>query len=64
MPLKHLQAPPQPPRLVRATGRCCRCDSHFREEEVLAMPDSRVPGGVAYLEVRHLRQAERLSPPK
>jgi hypothetical protein len=40
--------------LVRASGLCSVCDHRFRDELVLRVPDSSLPGGWAYIEVRHL----------
>jgi hypothetical protein len=45
-------------RIVRATGVCCRCDSRFRDEVVLAVVDARVPSGVAFIELRHLEDLD------
>jgi hypothetical protein len=45
---------PMSGQIVRATGVCCRCDSHFHEELVLAVVDTRVPSGVVFIELRHL----------
>lgn len=41
-------------RIVRATGVCCRCDSRFHDEVVLAVIDPRVPSGIVFIELRHL----------
>ena len=41
-------------RVVRASGRCCRCDSRFNDELVIALNDSRVPPGVVFMELRHV----------
>ena len=41
-------------RIVRATGVCCRCDSRFYDELVVAVVDQRVPSGVVFIELRHL----------
>jgi hypothetical protein len=47
-----------PSHIVRATGICCRCDSRFYDELVLAIIDPRVPSGVVFIELRHLMDRE------
>jgi hypothetical protein len=40
--------------IVRATGLCSMCDFKFRDEVVARYPDRSMPGGWAYIELRHL----------
>jgi hypothetical protein len=47
-------------QIVRASGLCCRCDSRFTDELVVALSDSRVPGGVVFVELRHLTEIAAL----
>ncbi|MET0602132.1 MAG: helix-turn-helix transcriptional regulator [Baekduia sp.] len=59
--------------IVRATGLCSMCDFKFREEVVARYPARSMPGGWAYIELRHLDadaiealdgiSVERASPP-
>jgi DNA-binding XRE family transcriptional regulator len=59
--------------IVRATGLCSMCDFKFRDEVVARYPDRSMPGGWAYIELRHLDadaiealagiSVERASPP-
>ena len=49
--------------IVRASGVCSTCDSRFRDELVLRIPESCVPGGYIYIELRHLHEAARTGPP-
>src|SRR4051812_34566445 len=53
--------PARPPRdmpttgeIVRATGFCSMCDFKFRDEVVARYPAPSMPGGWAYIELRHL----------
>lgn len=41
-------------RLLRTSGTCLACDSRFTDELVLALPARAVPGGWAYVELRHV----------
>jgi hypothetical protein len=43
--------------IVRATGLCVRCDFKFINEVVARYPDRAMPGGWAYVELRHLDAA-------
>jgi hypothetical protein len=59
--------------IVRATGLCSMCDFKFRDEVVARYPARSMPGGWAYIELRHLDadaiealdgiSVERASPP-
>jgi hypothetical protein len=59
--------------IVRTTGLCSMCDFKFRDEVVARYPDRSMPGGWAYIELRHLDadaiealdgvSVERASPP-
>jgi hypothetical protein len=40
--------------LVRATGLCSLCDYKFVDEIVARYPASSMPGGWAYIQIRHL----------
>lgn len=40
--------------IVRATGLCAMCDFKFRDEVVARYPARSMPGGWAYIELRHL----------
>jgi hypothetical protein len=43
--------------IVRATGLCVICDFKFIDEVVARYPDRAMPGGWAYIELRHLGPA-------
>jgi hypothetical protein len=45
---------PSSGELVRATGLCSLCDYKFIEEVVARYPAPSMPGGWAYIQVRHL----------
>lgn len=45
--------------IVRATGFCSMCDFKFRDEVVARYPAPSMPGGWAYIELRHLEADER-----
>lgn len=45
--------------IVRATGFCSMCDFKFRDEVVARYPAPSMPGGWAYIELRHLEAEER-----
>jgi hypothetical protein len=40
--------------IVRTTGFCSMCDFKFRDEVVARYPAPSMPGGWAYIELRHL----------
>jgi hypothetical protein len=42
---------------VRATGLCWLCDFKFVDEVVARYPEPSMPGGWAYIELRHLDAA-------
>lgn len=44
--------------IVRATGLCSVCDFKFTNEVVARYPAPSMPGGVAYIELRHLDREE------
>ena len=44
-------------RLVRTSGFCVWCDSRFTDELVWRVPHTAVPGGVVYVERRHVESA-------
>jgi hypothetical protein len=44
--------------LVRTTGLCSVCDFQFRDEVVARFPSPSMPGGWAYIELRHLEADE------
>lgn len=46
------------PGLVRTTGLCVQCDSHFRDELVARYPAPSMPSGFAHVELRHLPDRE------
>lgn len=52
--------PGMPPNgeLVRATGLCSVCDFKFRNEVVARYSEPAMPGGWAYVELRHLDAGE------
>lgn len=52
-----------PPQLVIASGCCVRCDFSFTDELVAAWPDRAAPGGLAYVELRHLSEPDIEIPP-
>src|SRR4051794_39887181 len=45
---------PSSGELVRATGLCSLCDYKFVDEIVARYPASSMPGGWAYIQIRHL----------
>jgi ribosome-binding protein aMBF1 (putative translation factor) len=45
---------PSSGELVRATGLCSLCDYKFVEEVVARYPARSMPGGWAYIQIRHL----------
>ena len=45
-------------RLVRASGLCVSCDTRFTDELVWRVADSAAPGGVVYVERRHVEPAD------
>jgi hypothetical protein len=45
---------------VRATGLCWLCDFKFVDEVVARYPEPSMPGGWAYIELRHLTDAQLL----
>jgi hypothetical protein len=45
--------------IVRATGLCCVCDFRFTHELVARIRSRSLPGGWAYIELRHLREDPR-----
>lgn len=46
------------PDLVRATGVCAWCDSHFTDELVARYRARASPSGFAFVELRHLPSDE------
>jgi hypothetical protein len=46
-----------PGEIVRATGLCVMCDFKFVDEVVARYHEPNMPGGWAYIELRHLDSA-------
>ncbi|MCW2985458.1 MAG: hypothetical protein JWR63_3028 [Conexibacter sp.] len=46
-----------PGEIVRASGLCVMCDFKFINEVVARYPEPNMPGGWAYIELRHLDAA-------
>lgn len=44
--------------VVRTSGLCSICDFKFRDEVVARYPEPAMPGGWAYVELRHLKPDE------